>query len=164
MTNLAPPSASLPASGDRLTALADRLLGALSAVRRNGRHHAARPVELAPLTGAQLELVRLVRRHPGTSVADAAAQLRLAANTVSTLVGQLVDEGLLERGIDAADRRVARLQLRPEIRRKVDAWRDRRMLNMAAAISRLSTADRQALARAVPVLERLAGELEEEPS
>ncbi len=163
MTSLATTTPALGGGDDRSTALADRLLGALSLVRRNGRRLAARPVELAPLTGAQLELVRLVRRRPGTSVAEAAAELHLAANTVSTLVGQLVEEGLVERLTDATDRRVARLQLRPEIRRKVDAWRDRRMMKVADAISRLPAADRRSLLRAATVLERLAGELEEEP-
>lgn len=161
-------SATIPAppppSVEPLAALAERLLGALSAVRRSGRLRAARPVELTPLTGAQLELVRLVRRDPGTSVAEAAAELRLAANTVSTLVGQLTEAGLLERHTDASDRRVVRLQVRPDIRRKVDAWRDRRILNLATAVARLSDGDRRCLARAVPALERLAEALEAEPA
>lgn len=153
-------SASEPAH-EHLGALADELLAAMSAIRRNGRRVAARPVELAPLTGAQLELVRLVRRRPAISVAEAAGELRLAPNTVSTLVGQLTEAGLLERTRDSQDRRVARLDLRPDIRRKVDAWRDRRLVHLAAGVSRLSEAERRCLVQAVPVLERIARGLAE---
>nr|WP_232320542.1 MarR family transcriptional regulator [Rhodococcus sp. WMMA185] len=46
-----------------------------------------------------MELARLLRRRPGISVADAAAGLGLAANTVSTLARQIVDAGLVERVI-----------------------------------------------------------------
>ena len=140
----------------------DELLEALSAVRRAVRRQAARPVELSVLTGAQLELVRLLRREPGVSIADAAARLRVAPNTVSTLVGQLADSGVLERRIDEADRRVVRLTLTPGVRRRVDAWRDRRADALGEAMARLPAADRECLADAVPALIRLADELEVE--
>ena len=138
----------------------DELLEALSAVRRAVRRKAARPVELSVLTGAQLELVRLLRREPGVSIADAAARLRVAPNTVSTLVGQLADAGVLERRVDEADRRVVRLTLTPGVRRRVDAWRDRRSDALGEAMARLPAADRERLADAVPALIRLADELQ----
>jgi DNA-binding MarR family transcriptional regulator len=138
----------------------DELLEGLSAVRRAVRRRAARPVELSVLTGAQLELVRLLRREPGVSIADAAARLRVAPNTVSTLVGQLADAGVLERRIDEADRRVVRLTLTPGVRRRVDAWRDRRTDALGEAMARLPAADRERLADAVPALIRLADELQ----
>ena len=50
-----------------------------------------------PLPTAQSELLRLVAARPGISVAEAARELRLAPNTVSTLVGRLADQGLLSR-------------------------------------------------------------------
>jgi DNA-binding CsgD family transcriptional regulator len=58
------------------------LVAQTARIRRAGRRYSGRPVELSLLTGAQLELVRLVRRRPGLSVADAAQELGLAANTV----------------------------------------------------------------------------------
>jgi len=142
--------------------LAQALLDAVSAIRRSGRR-AARPVELAPLTSAQLELVRFVRRHPGVSVAQAATALRLAANTVSTLVGQLTEAGLLLRQADPTDRRIARLDLAPDIRHKVDAWRDRRATAVADALRRLPEDDVRRIAAATPALERLAAALDADP-
>ncbi len=142
------------------TKLAEELLAAVSAVRRAGRRNTGKPVELTSLTDAQLELVRLVRRRPGVSIAEAATELRLAPNTVSTLVRALTDNGVMARYVDRTDRRVARLDLTPKVRRKVHAWRDRRADAVAAAFSCLSRGDREDLSRVVEVLARLAEELE----
>lgn len=131
----------------------------MASIRRSGRRQSDRPVLLSSLNGSQLELVRLVRRRPGVSVADAAEELRLAPNTVSTLVGQLTESGILLRLADESDRRVARLELADDTRRKVDAWRDRRVVALAAALARLSPRDQRRLAVAMPALARLADSL-----
>jgi DNA-binding MarR family transcriptional regulator len=137
----------------------EELLDALGAFRRTLRRHVGAPLS-PPLTSAQVELVRVVRREPGTSVAEAAEKLGLAPNTVSTLVGQLSDARVLVRSVDVDDRRVARLELTPDVRRKVDAWRDRRVVVLTQALNRLSSADRRRLDEAAPALERLARELD----
>jgi DNA-binding MarR family transcriptional regulator len=139
--------------------VADRLLAAMASLRRTLRRRALRPTELFSLTGSQLELVRLVRRQPGVSVAEAASELRLAPNTVSTLVRQLSDLRLLSRSADASDRRVARLDLSTDIRRKVDAWRDRRVDALTSAMGQLSVREERCLEEAVKVLARLGAHL-----
>ena len=139
---------------------AEELIDALSVVRRALRRTGNRPTELAGLTGAQLELVRLVRRNPGISVADSAAALRVAPNTVSTLVRELTGRRVLVRRVDEADHRVGRLDLAPGVRRKVEAWRDRRSDALDAALARLPAGDRKKLGSALPVLVALAEELE----
>ena len=95
-------------------------------------------------------------------MAQAADELRLAPNTVSTLVRQLTDRGMLVRRVDSIDRRVARLQLTPGIQRKVGAFRDRRVAMLVSAMTTLSAADQRSLAGAVAVLERLADQLQQE--
>jgi len=137
----------------------EELLDALGAFRRTLRRHVGAPFS-PPLTTAQIELVRVVRRDPGTSVAEAAEKLGVAPNTVSTLVGQLSDAHVIVRRTDDDDRRVARLDLAPDVRRKVDAWRDRRVVVLTRALNSLSQADRRRLEEALPVLERLSRELE----
>ena len=141
-------------------ATATELLSAMASIRRSARL-VGRPAELSNLTGAQLDLVRLVWRRPGVSVAEAAAELRLAANTVSTLVRQLTDAGLLLRRVDPADRRVARLELTGETARNVGRFRDRRVSLVASAIAELRPADRRRLEAAVPILGGLAERLPE---
>jgi len=137
------------------TAVAEGLLRTTSSIRRRLRRQSGRPVLLATMTGSQLELVRLVRRRPGIAVAEAAADLHLAPNTVSTLVTQLVEAGHLDRSADPDDRRIARLELTPATRRKVESWRDRRALAVSRAVASLPAADRRHLAAALPALERL---------
>jgi DNA-binding MarR family transcriptional regulator len=141
------------------SALADDLFAAIGRFRRSARRTAGRPWPAEDLTTAQVELLRLIRRQPGLSVADAAAELRLAPNTVSTLVRQLVDGGQLTRTADRDDRRVARLDLTPPARERIERWRDQRSDLAATAISRLGADDRAALARAVPIITALATEM-----
>jgi DNA-binding MarR family transcriptional regulator len=139
--------------------LADELLTAMASIRRSGRAAAGRPAELAALTMAQIDLVRLVRRRPGVSVGEAADTLRLAPNTVSTLVGQLGEAGLLTRTPDSSDRRIARLELTDEMQHKVGAFRDRRVALLADAMAGLPPRDRRRVEGAVEVLGRLAQRL-----
>jgi DNA-binding MarR family transcriptional regulator len=139
---------------------AEELTDALAVFRRALRRASRRPQELTSLTGAQLELVRLLRRSPGTSVAEAARELRVAPNTVSTLVSRLLETGVIVKRPDPGDRRVARLDLSPRARRSVEAWRDRRLELLDDALARLPRVDARRLAAARPALERLAELLE----
>jgi DNA-binding MarR family transcriptional regulator len=161
----APPTgvdASLP--GDAVTAQADQLLASMASIRRSGRRLARRPAELETLTGSQLDLVRLVLRSPGVSVAEAARELRLAPNTVSTLVRQLTDQRLLVRRRDPRDRRVARLDLTAAMRQKVGAFRDRRVVMLVRAMGQLPPGEQRRLARSLAALDQVAALLHEEES
>jgi DNA-binding MarR family transcriptional regulator len=141
--------------------LAEALFEALGSVRRQVRRTAGRPWPAQQLSGAQIELVRLVRRTPGITVSEAAESLKLAGNTVSTLVRQLTDAGVLRREPDPADRRVARLHVTAAARSRIEGWRDRRAELAAQAIGRLADDDARALAAAVPALTRLAAALQD---
>ncbi|MFF0267742.1 MarR family winged helix-turn-helix transcriptional regulator [Kribbella sp. NPDC004536] len=143
-------------------ALTEELLAAIGLVRRHLRRSVGRPFPEGALTDSQGELIRTVRRNPGISVAEAAAELGLVANTVSTLVGQLTERGLLQRTPDQTDRRVARLTLTDPAREQVEAWRDRRTALVTRALDDLSPAERDALRAALPVLAVLAERLHPE--
>jgi DNA-binding MarR family transcriptional regulator len=142
--------------------LAGELLGAISAVRRIARRavRAAWPEE--PLPPAQSELLRLAAARPGISVAEAARELRLAPNTVSTLVGRLTAAGLLGRARAESDGRSVLLTVTGKGTWRLAQWRDLRAELAAPALDRLSPGDRQALAEAVPALLRFAAQLEEQ--
>lgn len=66
--------------------LADALVGVQRLLRRRLRAGLTAP----RLRGAEVELLRLVESRPGIGVSDAAKELYLAGNSVSTLVNQLV--------------------------------------------------------------------------
>ena len=138
---------------------AAELLAAISAVRRAARRAVRQRWHTEPLPTAQSELLRLVAVQPGISVAEAAGELRLAPNTVSTLVSRLVSEGLLTRGRVVADGRAVRLTVTAKARQRLASYRDLRAEIAQHAMTRLAPADLEALASAAPALLRLAGEL-----
>ncbi|HEX3811556.1 MAG TPA: MarR family transcriptional regulator [Mycobacteriales bacterium] len=137
----------------------DELLDAIAALRRQLRRFAGRPWPVEDLNTAQIELLRVVRRRPAVSVAEAAEELGVAANTVSTLVGQLTALDLLSRATDGADRRVARLSLTAQAQQRAESWRDRRAGVVSEAVQRLDESDRTALADAVGAVRRLTEEV-----
>jgi DNA-binding MarR family transcriptional regulator len=137
-------------------ALAEELFDAVGLLRRRSRRVAGDPFPAMALTGAQLELVRAVRRQPGVSVAEAATALGLAPNTVSTLVGQLVALGVIVRDRHESDRRVARLHLTNEAGEALERWRDRRALTTTAAVEQLTARQQATLRKALPIIRALA--------
>ena len=95
-------------------------------------------------------------------MADAARELRLAPNTVSTLVGRLTAAGLLERTRASSDGRSVRLTVTAKADQRIAGWRDLRAELAGRALDRMTATDRKALADAVPALLRFAAQLEEE--
>ena len=144
-------------------ALAAELLAAISAIRRIARRAARLAWQDEPLPAAQSELLRLAAARPGLSVADAAHELRLAPNTVSTLVGRLTAAGLLERARAASDGRSVRLSVTGKATQRIAGWRDLRAELGAQALDQLPARDRETLAAALPALQRFASQLEEPP-
>ena len=139
---------------------ADRLARVLGRLRRSLNRQVRAGTDAAPLPEAQLEILRLVRHRPGLRIHDAAAELRLAPNTVSTLVHRLTEEGLLELQPDAGDGRVTRLRLSPQAEARMRHWRDRREEILGAKIRGLDAREREAVSRALPVLDAIAASLE----
>ncbi|QKW26159.1 MarR family transcriptional regulator [Streptomyces seoulensis] len=143
-------------------AYADDLADALVGVQRMIRRRLRAGLTVARLRGAEVELLRLIEARPGIGVSDAAKELHLAGNSVSTLVNQLVRDGQLVRETDPADRRAARLLLTEAARTRLRDWRERRAALVRGQVERLAPADRDALREAIPALRRLAENLHEE--
>jgi DNA-binding MarR family transcriptional regulator len=141
-------------------ALASELTTAWGGVRRRLRRSARAKVGGEPLTGSQVEVLRLVETQPGVGVRDAAAALHLAPNTVSTLVGGLAAAGLLDRRPDPDDRRATQLHLTPAATTRLRRWRDERDRVLASALEHLDADDRRRLEASLPALERLLAQLE----
>jgi DNA-binding MarR family transcriptional regulator len=140
--------------------LGDELMATVGALRRLVRRRLRQVVAGPPLRGAQLELMRVIEQHPGIGIAPAARALHLAANTVSTLVDQLIDLRMLVRDTDPGDRRAARLWLTEAANQRLAAGRQARMELMARVVAGLSAAEREALAQALPALRALLAALD----
>jgi DNA-binding MarR family transcriptional regulator len=160
------PAAVLDRAGEpgraegQAAAAAAELFTAISVIRRTARRAARQAWTQQPLPPAQSELLRLAAARPGITVADAAQELRLAPNTVSTLVGRLTEAGLLVRERGAPDGRTALLTATEKARRRLAEFRDLRADLAGRALARLPEQDQKALAAAVPALLRLAERME----
>ncbi|MEU8647678.1 MarR family winged helix-turn-helix transcriptional regulator [Streptomyces sp. NPDC060011] len=139
-------------------ALSDALAGLQRLIRRRLRGGTDGP----QLRGAEIDLLRLVAERPGLGVSEAAKELYLAGNSVSTLVNQLVRDGYLIRETDPADRRAARLLTTPAADTRLRDWRQRRAVLVRRQVDRLDSAERAALEAALPALHQLAANLHEE--
>ena len=137
------------------TPTAVQLVDLIISMQRKLRSQAGDPWPDSPLSQAQAELVRLVRREPGVTVAGAAARLGLAPNTISTLVTRLVENDVLLRETDRRDARVVRLRLTASANRRVQRWRDRRSSYVDDLLETLPVREQEQIRRAVPALEHL---------
>jgi DNA-binding MarR family transcriptional regulator len=146
---------------ERAKSEAAQLLAAMGAVRRITRRAVRMAAVGDPLPPARSELLRLAARRPGIGVAEAAAELRLAPNSVSTMVSKLAEDGLLNRGRVESDGRSVRLTVTEAGAARVEQWQDIRTDLAGRALDRLAPADRQALVAAIPALARLAEQMEE---
>ena len=144
------------------TVLADELMTTMAALRRMIRRSAPTEAFSLPLRGAHVELLQVVKKQPGIGIASAGRALHLAANSVSTLVNQLIDIGMLERQTAPDDRRAARLWLTDTAKQQLDTFRQVRVDLVANGVAGLSDADRHALAEALPALRALLAALDME--
>jgi DNA-binding MarR family transcriptional regulator len=139
----------------------DDLIDAPIGVQRRLRRRLRQ--QIAPqLRGAEVELLRLVVTRPGIGISDAAKDLHLAGNSVSTLVNQLSRQGYLVRETAPADRRAARLLPTPAAEARIAEWRKRRAELVRGGLAGLDETDREALRAVVPALRKLAENLHEE--
>lgn len=140
--------------------LGDELMTTTAALRRLVRRRLRPSVPGLALRGAQVEVLREVEKQPGIGVAAVAQGLRLAANSVSTLVNQLTDAGMLLRQTDPDDRRAIRLYLTEAAARRLADWRRARSELVGAGVVGLSGAEQEAIERALPALRALLDRIE----
>jgi DNA-binding MarR family transcriptional regulator len=124
---------------------------------RRAMRKAARTAEPAKtLTVAQLELLSCLAEHPGSRPGELARMLRLAPNTVTTLINALMPQDLLSRTTADNDRRAVAMRLTESGERAVRDWQATNTAILSSAVAALSPAQQRALGRAVPALEALA--------
>ena len=98
-------------------------------------------------------------RHGPLTLGELAGLERVAPPSMTRIASRLEDAGLVVRRVDAADRRVARLTVSPEGRRLLKEIRGRRDAYLAQRLGSFTPEERAALAEALPLLERLSGDV-----
>jgi len=118
------------------------------------------PWESLPM--AQVELLQSLSDASPARVGDLATRLRLAPSTVSGLISQMMTAGLVERGTDPTDRRVAVVELSVNGRSQLAGWHAAHRERIATALDDLDPGDRAAIDAALPALSRLVDRLAEQ--
>jgi DNA-binding MarR family transcriptional regulator len=144
------------------TVLAEELMTTMAALRRLIRRRVPADAPGPLLRGAHVELLQVIKKQPGIGIASAGRALHLAANSVSTLVNQLIDIGMVVRQTAPDDRRAARLWLTDTAAQRLAGFRQVRVDFVAHGVAGLSGADRQALTEALPALRALLAALDVE--
>ena len=134
------------ATGELAAELAGRL-GDLTHVLRRVVDHSASPTVTAVL--ATLE------RDGPKRVSELAQVARVAQPTMTGLLRRLVEEGTVVRGADPHDQRVVTIELTQAGRDTLRGIRRMRAAALASRLDQLDSADREALARAIPALDKL---------
>jgi DNA-binding MarR family transcriptional regulator len=128
----------------------------LARIGRGLRYRTRAVREALEVTHSEADLLRLLERKPGIRVQDAAIELGVASNSVSTLVKQLSRAGLVQRASDPLDGRAAHLWLTPLSEEWVTRLGSAREAAIGRALISLDDADRAAIEAAAPAMARLA--------
>lgn len=144
---------------DQVAGQAERIESDLSAIRRALRRPLDTEVARGRLTVPQTVFMRVVVRDPGISLKELSRELSLAHSTVSGIADRLEKQGLLERRVDAQDRRIVRFYPTTPVTEFV---RDRipvlRVGPLQAALERANISERAAIERALRHLRELLGD------
>lgn len=114
-----------------------------------------RQQDTTALTPTVSAMLATIARTGPLTLGELAAAEQVAPPTVTKIVRRLEEDGLIERVRDADDRRVCRVVLSAEGRRQLERNRTRRNAWLTERLAELPVDDRERVAEAVAVLERL---------
>jgi DNA-binding MarR family transcriptional regulator len=108
------------------------------------------------VTPSQTSALVVLSSHGELTLGELAAIERIAPPSMTRIAANLEEKGLLERRPDTSDRRVARVAISVTGMDLLRLSRERGDAFVTARLASLSEDEREILARAVPLLERLA--------
>jgi DNA-binding MarR family transcriptional regulator len=135
------------------TELAPRLRLAVVRLARLLRKHSQEQA-----TASQLSALVTVERAGPITLGDLAGQERVQPPTMTRIVAGLEEQGLLARETDLEDRRVSRVSITAQGRKLLERIRRRKTAFLAARLDRFTPEERDVIARAAELLERMVEE------
>jgi DNA-binding MarR family transcriptional regulator len=133
--------------------LADRLhSAALHLLRRLRREDDA-----SGLPAPQLSALSVIVFGGPITLGDLARAEQVRPPTISKLIVTLEAKGLVDRVVDAQDRRITRVKATARGTKLLYEGRQRRVAALVASLTALPARERVLLARALPVLEKISG-------
>lgn len=136
------------------------LAGVVAQLRRAMRRAARTADPANTLSVAQLELLSCLAESPGARPSQLARQLRLAPNSVTTLVNGLRAGGLVTRASGSGDRRTVALSLTQAGAHAVRQWQATNAAILRTAVAGLHPGWQHLLAAALPALRELASAID----
>lgn len=141
-----------PAAGDNhVVDLAARLRLAIARLSRQLRQQAG-----TGLSPSQVSVLTSIEVNDSLTLGELAAIEQVAPPSITKIVAKLEDDGLVARNVDAADRRITRVAVTAEGRRRLDHSRSRRNAWLAMRLRELTPDEVAQLRAAVDVLEGMA--------
>jgi len=113
--------------------------------------HAPELLEVA-VTMSQAKVLYLVQAEPGLRMSDLSARLGVSLSTVSGVVDRLVDQDLLARRDDPADRRHVVLRITDAGSTQLQLFRELNAGQFRALLTRIGRADLAVVAHALDLL------------
>jgi DNA-binding MarR family transcriptional regulator len=111
--------------------------------------------EEAGMSASRLSALSVIVFAGPISLADLAAAEHVRPPTMSRIVENLVQDGLVTREPDVADRRMVRITATDEGRALLDDGRARRVQAIGGRLCKLAESERRALHRGLELMERL---------
>jgi DNA-binding MarR family transcriptional regulator len=139
------------AKGANTADLADRLHSAAIHLLRRLR----REDDASGLPAPQLSAMSVIVFGGSITLGALASAEQVRPPTITKLVAALEEQGLVEREPDPQDRRVMRVKATARGTRLLHDGRRRRVASLATSLGELAATDRAALARAIPILEKV---------
>jgi DNA-binding MarR family transcriptional regulator len=109
----------------------------------------------ADITATQLAALSTIERHEPMTVGDLASHEQVQKPTVTRILADLTERGLVERTPDPLDGRISWLKVSAEGRQLLQRIRRRHDAYLAKRLRRLSPDELDTLERAAEILERL---------
>ena len=114
--------------------------------------------DVSDLTPSRMSALATIDRIGPVTLSDLAAAEQVQPPTMTRIANGLEESGLVVREVDESDRRSARVRVTPAGARVLSRTRTKKNLYLAARLKGFTPAEVAQLERALPLLERLAGD------
>jgi DNA-binding MarR family transcriptional regulator len=105
------------------------------------------------LSASQTSVMASLNLHGPLTLGRLARVEQVTPPTITKIVTRLEEDGLVARQVDPTDRRIVRVSVTDEGRRRLEHSRERRNAWLAERLVALSSAERQRLEAVLPLLE-----------
>lgn len=151
MSSATPPARRVKPGATETSDLADRLHSAAIHLLRRLR----REDDASGLPAPQLSALSVIVFGGPITLGALAGAEQVRPPTITRLVEKLESAGLVERASDPTDKRVARVSATAKGMKLLHDGRRRRVASLTASLASLPVGERTAIARALPVLEKV---------